>query len=285
MMSRPMSRIALLVLASVVAVGATVTGADARTPPSPSPARIRVLVAGESEAGTLATGSPKGQGPHGLVAQPSLVLWDSTLLACSISTAPVFILSDGSPALNQCGGNGHWQQQWTRDVAATRPDAVFVMAGARDLYDVAGPDGTVIHPGDPVWTARYTADVVELFRILRSSGAPVVAVKPTCYGVNTLPGDEPPVSERLDPARVHAVAAAWTAAARTVGLRLLDLDAITCPNGVADPVIRADGVHFTAAGADRLAPIITAALHRAVTAAARQRGTVPRPRSGPSRHD
>ena len=111
-----------------------------------------MLVVGESEAGTLATGSPKGQGPHGLVAQPSLVLWDSTLLACSISTAPVFILSDGSPALNQCGGNGHWQQQWPRDVAATQPDAVFVMAGARDLYDVAGPDGTVIHPGDPVWT-------------------------------------------------------------------------------------------------------------------------------------
>jgi lysophospholipase L1-like esterase len=278
------SRLAVLVVALLVGIGGSVTVADAHTPPPPAPARIRVLVVGESEAGTLATGSPKGQGPHGLVAQPSLVLWDSTLLGCSISTVPVFILANGAPALNQCGGNGHWQQQWTRDVLATKPDVVFVMAGARDLFDVAGPDGTVIHPGDPAWTERYTADVRELFRILGSSGAPVVAVKPTCYGANTLPGGEAQASERLDPARVHAVTAAWTAAARASGLRLLDLDAITCPGGVADPVIRADGVHFTAAGADRLAPVITAALHRAVTAAARRRGTVPRPRSGPSRH-
>jgi lysophospholipase L1-like esterase len=261
------SRLALLVVASMVVVVGTVTGADARTPPPPSPARIRVLVVGESEAGTLATGSPKGQGPHGLVSQPGLGLWDSTLLGCSISTAPVFILANGAPALNQCGGNGHWQQQWTRDVVATKPDVVFVMAGARDLFDVAGPDGTVIHPGDPVWNTRYTADVVELFRILRSSGAPVVAVKPTCYGENTLPDAEAQASERLDPVRVHAVTAAWTAAARASRLRLLDLDAITCPDGVADPVIRADGVHFTAAGADRLAPVITAALRKAVATA------------------
>ena len=279
------SRIAVLIVASLIVVLGAVTDADARTPPPPSPARIRVLVVGESEAGTLATGSPKGQGLHGLFAQPSLVLWDSTLLACSISTVPVFILANGAPAVNQCGGNGRWQQQWTRDVLATKPDVVFVMAGARDLFDVAAPGGVVLHPGDPAWNTRYTADVRELFRILRLTGAPVVAVKPTCYGEDTLPGGEPQASERLDPARVHAVTRAWVAAARASGLRLLDLDAITCPGGVADSAIRADGVHFTPAGADQLAPIITAALRRAVTAAARQRGTEPRPRSGRVRRD
>ena len=39
---------------------------------------------------------------------------------------------------------------------------------------------------------------------------------------------------------------------------------MTCPGGVADPVIRADGVHFTTAGADRLASKVDAALHAAV---------------------
>lgn len=260
------SRIAFLVVASMVIALGAVTGACARTPPTR--ARLRVLVVGESQAGTLATGSPKGQGPHGLVAQPGLVLWDSTLLGCSISTVPVFILATGEPALNQCGGNGRWQQQWTRDVIATKPDVVFVMAGARDLFDVAAAGGVVLHPGDPAWKTRYTLDVRELFRILRLTGAPVVAVKPTCYGENTLPGGEAQASERLDPVRVDAVTRAWVAAARASRLRLLDLDAITCPNGVADPVVRADGVHFTAAGADRLAPVITAALRRAVTAPA-----------------
>jgi hypothetical protein len=83
---------------------------------------------------------------------------------------------------------------------------VFVMAGARDLYDVAAPDGGVIHPGDPVWTTQYTADVRELFRILGTTGAPIVGVKPTCFGPDTLPGGEPQAPENLDLARVQAVA-------------------------------------------------------------------------------
>jgi lysophospholipase L1-like esterase len=260
MRSRTVGTIAVFVVASGL-VGA---GAAAATRVPDPPARIRVLVVGESEAGTLAIGSPRGQGPHGLVARPELVLWDSTLLGCSILSAPVVILATGEPVRNQCGGVGRWQQQWTRDVAATKPDAVFLMAGARDLFDVAGPDGIVIHPGDAAWKVLYGADLRHLFGILRARGTPLVAIKPTCYGADTLPDAEPQASERLDAARVAAVAHAWVDAARASRVNLLDVDAITCPGGVADPVLRADGVHFTAAGADRLAPVITAALRRAV---------------------
>ena len=177
-----------------------------------------MLVVGESQAGTLAAGSPLGQGKHGLLAQPGLVLWDRTILGCSISSVPTFILDDGESAKNQCGGAGRWQQQWTADVETTRPDVVFLMAGARDLYDVAGFGGSVIHPGDPVWTAAYTADVTKLFAILQATGAPVVAVKPPgCFGPDTLPGGAPQDPERLDPARVQAVAAVWRSAARRRG--------------------------------------------------------------------
>jgi hypothetical protein len=69
------------------------------------------------------------------------------------------VLADGEHTANRCGGTGYWQQYWATAVQRTKPDVVFVMAGARDLYDVAAPDGGVIHPGDPVWTAQYTADV------------------------------------------------------------------------------------------------------------------------------
>lgn len=268
-------RAAVFVVVSTLAGFGVTNAAGARATATP-PARIRVLVVGESQAGTLAVGSPKGQGLHGLVARPELVLWDSTLLGCSISSVPVVILATGEPVRNQCGGAGRWQQQWTRDVAATKPDVIFLMAGARDLFDVAGPNGIVIHPGDAAWKKLYGADLHELFRILRSGGAPVVAVKPTCYGQNTLPGGEGQASERLDVARVRAVTAAWVDAARASHLHLLDVDAITCPGGVADPVIRADGVHFTAAGADRLAPVITAALLRAVKRAHAAPSTVRR---------
>jgi lysophospholipase L1-like esterase len=249
------------------------------------PEPVRVLLVGESQAGTLAVGAPRPPEPHGLVAQPGLVLWDSTLLGCSISSAPVFVLASGEAVANQCGGTGYWQQHWTAAVHATHPDVVLVMAGARDLYDVAGPDGSIVHPGDPAWTARYTGDVRELFRTLGSTGAPIVAVKPPCFGPNTLPDGEPQVPEKLDPARALAVAAVWESAARASRVHLLDLDDVICPVGVADPAIRADGVHFTVAGADRLAPTVAAALRRAVTAASARRGSAPRPRSGPAARD
>ena len=117
----------------------------------------------------------------------------------------------------------------------------------------------------------------ELFRILGTTGAPIVGVKPTCFGPDTLPGGEPQAPENLDPARVQAVAGAWQAAARGTGVRLLDLDAVMCPGGVADPAIRADGVHFTVAGADRVAPTVATALRRAVREASARRGSA----SGP----
>ena len=278
------SVVALLALGLVGLVGVRpASGRDGAPVPEP----IRVLLVGESQAGTLAVGAPRPPEPHGLVARPGLVLWDSTLLGCSISSARMFVLASGEAVANQCGGTGYWQQHWTAAVRATNPDVVLVMAGARDLYDVAGPDGSILHPGDPSWTAGYTRDVRELFRILGSTGAPIVAVKPPCFGPNTLPDGEPQVPEKLDPARARAVAAAWENAARAsrVHVHVLDLEDVICPGGVADPAIRADGVHFTVAGADRLAPTVAAALHRAVTAASARRGSAPRPRSGPAARD
>ena len=281
MMRRLASPLVVLVaVGSLAVLGAGPAAARGR---ARVPDPIRVLVVGESQAGTLAVGAPRPPDHHGLVAQPGLALWDSTILGCSISSVPTFVLADGEHAANRCGGTGYWQQYWTTAVQRTKPDVVFVMAGARDLYDVAAPDGGVIHPGDPVWTAQYTADVRELFRILGTTGAPIVGVKPTCFGPDTLPGGEPQAPENLDPARVQAVAGAWQAAARGTGVRLLDLDAVMCPGGVADPAIRADGTHFTVAGADRVAPTVATALRRAVREASARRGSAPRPRSGPAR--
>ena len=157
MMRRLASPLVVLVAVGSLAVlgaGPATARGRARVPDP-----IRVLVVGESQAGTLAVGAPRPPDHHGLVAQPGLALWDSTILGCSISSVPTFVLADGEHAANRCGGTGYWQQYWTTAVERTKPDVVFVMAGARDLYDVAAPGGGVIHPGDPVWTAQYTADV------------------------------------------------------------------------------------------------------------------------------
>ena len=81
-----------------------------------SHAPLRVLVVGESEAGTLTAGVPADTGVHGLRAQSDLAITDRTILACSISSVHAFVI-DGQPADNLCGGTGKWQQQWAADVA------------------------------------------------------------------------------------------------------------------------------------------------------------------------
>jgi lysophospholipase L1-like esterase len=247
------------------ATGGTDTPAAATVTVPPPP--LKVLVVGDSQAATLAQGLNADGGHHGLSSQPGVVIWNRAILGCSISSAPVFVI-DGERQNNKCGGVGFWQRQWAQDVVAFHPDAVVVMAGAWDIFDVAGPDGTILSPGQPAWTAAYDRDVAQLFDILRATGAPVVAIDPSCYGHNELPGTDPQAPERLDATRVSAVHQVWVDEARAHGASLAPLDGLLCPGGTSDPSIRPDGAHFGTAGADRAAPLVVQAVHDAVDASA-----------------
>jgi hypothetical protein len=166
---------------------------------------------------------------------------------------------------NKCGGDGFWQRQWADDVRAFQPDAVVVMAGAWDIYDVATDSGT-IGPGDPGWTAGYEHDVGVMFDELHATGAPVVAIEPACFGHNELPGTDPEAPERFDPRRVGAVHRVWVDEAAAHGASFVDLDGMLCPNGSSDASIRPDGAHFGTEGADRTAPVVMSAVHDAIAA-------------------
>jgi hypothetical protein len=171
---------------------------------------------------------------------------------------------NGREEHNKCGGDGIWQQLWPVDVAAFDPDVVVVAAGAWDLYDVVLDDGRVVAPGDATWAVGYEQDVVKMFEDLQSTGAPVVAVVPPCYGENTNPGAEAPPPERQDPARIRAVKHVWTEAAKQTGGTMAPLDDMLCPGGTADAAIRPDGAHYDGAGADRIAPAVMASARAAV---------------------
>ncbi len=237
------------------------------TPGAPTtttlPPVLKVLMAGDSQGATLAQGVHADGGIDGLSAQPGLAVWNRAILGCSIVTAPLFVI-DGNTTTNRCGGSGLWQEQWQSDVDTFLPDAVVVMAGAWDVFDVLGPDGQVLHPGDPAWQSLYVRDLTTLLNELTSKGAAVVAIKPACFGSDSVDGSEPQRSERLDPARLSAITAAWEQATAANRVTLLDLDATLCPNGVSDPAIRPDGAHFTEVGADLLAPRIATAVRKAV---------------------
>jgi peptidoglycan/LPS O-acetylase OafA/YrhL len=236
----------------------------ASTPTQPPPP-LKMLVVGDSQAATLAQGLNADGGHHGLSMQPGVVIWNRAILGCPI-TSRVTIVTRGARLHNKCGGDGYWQRQWSEDVRAFQPDAVVVMAGAWDVYDVEGDTGTTIGPGDPQWTSGYQRDVSLLFDILDSTGAAVVAIEPPCFGRNELAGTEPQVSERLDSTRVNAVHHIWTDEADAHAVTMADLDDLLCPGGQSDSSIRVDGAHFGTAGADRAAPLVVDAARNAIAA-------------------
>ncbi len=240
--------------------------ADVSAPPT-VPGPVKVLVVGDSQAATLAQGVQAAPGVYGLSHLPGWSVWNRAILGCPIISAPTFRF-DGNDITNKCGGAGYWQQQWPGDVTQFAPDAVVAMAGAWDVFDVVQPDGSILHPGDPAWVTMYSNDVRQLLRALGASGAPVVAIKPPCWGESTLVGTDAQIAERMDPARVRAVADVWTKIAREQNVTLLDLDTTLCPQGKTNPAIRPDGAHFDGPGADRMAEPVAKAVERAIAAQA-----------------
>ena len=222
---------------------------DGTAPPVPS-APLKVLVVGDSQAATLAQGVHADPGVYGLSARPGLAVWNRAILGCPIIRAPWFMI-DGERQQNRCGGTGLWERQWTSDVATFQPDAVVVLAGAWDVFDVADPDGTVERPGDAAWTVAYERDLGALIDTLSITGAPVIAVKPPCWGESELAGTDPERPERLDVSRVAAVDTAWRVVVKSHRARLLDLDRVLCPDGQSDAGIRPDGAHFDGPGGSR----------------------------------
>jgi hypothetical protein len=224
---------------------------------------LKLLVVGDSQAATLAQGVQAAPGVYGLSALPGFAVWNRAILGCPIISYPTFRF-DGNNIPNKCGGTGYWQRQWASDVGQFRPDASVVMAGAWDVFDVVLPDGTILRPGDQEWVSHYEADVGALIDSLTATGAPVIAVKPPCWGESTLTGTDPQIAERMDAARVAAVDRAWERVARAHGVTVLDLNAKLCPGGVADPTIRPDGAHFDGSGADTVAPLVANAVRKAI---------------------
>ncbi len=253
--------------------------ASSRRTPAPAGARvdaarrgtggpIKVMVVGDSQGATLAQAFDADPGRHGLTAQPGMAVWNRAILGCSITSAPTFVI-DGARADNRCGAAGVWQEQWARDVATFDPDVVVVHAGAWDLYDVVGPDGRTIRPGDDTWGRAYRADVAALYETVSASGARVVAIRPPCYGDTEVVGGGAVPAERLDATRIAALDAVWSRVARAHGSPLLDLNRVLCPRGRSDPSIRPDGAHYDDGGADRVATLVADAIRLGASTARR----------------
>jgi peptidoglycan/LPS O-acetylase OafA/YrhL/lysophospholipase L1-like esterase len=220
-------------------------------PPAPQPKRL--LVVGDSVALTLGRGIERwGQ-------QRGVSVLNAGKLGCTLldgAKVRGYWGVQDRPA-DACGTRSDWASRLTM----FQPDLVVVMFGAWDVYD-ASWDGTWHAPGDSVWNAHYQANVTDAAQRLRASGANVVWLAPPCFAASPGSGDQD--EPWFDPARIDVLTNIYRSVAGGKGIRLTDITRKSgCP---VDLSVRPDGVHYSDAGADRVAgelgPLFDAEIRR-----------------------
>ena len=117
------------------------------------------------------------------------------------------------------------------------------------------PDGSVAHAGSAAFDAdlparpRHAPGHPARRPARRSSSSSRRATARATWWVPI-----PSIPERRDTARLRGDRRRVDEAARQHGARVLDLDSVLCPGGVADASGRPDGAHFDGAGADVVRP-------------------------------
>jgi len=233
--------------------------------PSPGPP-VKVLLFGDSVALTLGLGlgEPKEQYKYGYT------LADKGILGCGVVDGPEVEVKgtrDGTPLA--CGGPGvtpggpavnePWQNQWQDSMNLTKPNVVVVLAGRWEVAD-REYQGTWTNILSPKFAAYVKRQLDAASNLVTSTGAHMVFLTAPCTNEGEQPDGAPWPED--SPARL----AVYNRLVREVAAQhpqtdsVVDLHAAACPGGkfattVDGQVIRnSDGVHFTVAGGEVLAP-------------------------------
>ncbi|HXK33637.1 MAG TPA: acyltransferase family protein [Dehalococcoidia bacterium] len=264
---------AVIVAVMVTTQGATEQGAptaDARAAPPPA-ARdtTRVLVVGDSVAFTLGRGLERAATGEGLA------VWNQGRLGCGLLRGEA-VLVDGrwTETSPDCTD---WEQRWRAYVDAFQPDVAVVLPGAWDLHD-REVGGRRLAFGTPESDAFAASELEAAIDVLSAEGARVMLV--------TMPPFQQPdlgvaaASPRFDTRRIDAINRIYERVAdeHPDTVTLFDLAGslrLVSARGMADPTLSPDGVHFTDAGADKLARAMLPAIHDAGAARERDEARAP----------
>ena len=221
------------------------------TPPSPH--RVKVLVVGDSIAGSLAIGL------HQVADNADVHIVDEGLPGCSVTTTErVKVLFYDAPPGAPCDSanpNAIFAT-WRRWVDTYNPDVVLYAAPAETFDQEIG--GQWENIGQPSFDAYLTSRFRQAVDVLGAKGAPVVLMTSPYYDSGTQPSGTPwpedvPARVNLDNAAIRRVAASSTAPGGRRGLRLQPqrrgLAGGRYSAAVGSVNVRcADGVHFTRVG-------------------------------------
>lgn len=204
---------------------------------------LRILVVGDSVAFSLAAEfRPEGS-----------VVWDQSRHGCDPSPGDRVAVRSGRDRTPQVCD---WRTDWARAVQAWDPDVVVWHTGTWSTYDRIVDERTY-KIGTPEWHDMEAQVHAEAMRILTAGGAKLIVavVAPAWETARGKPLETTPEeSARRMPLLLEAVR---DAATRVEGVTVLDTSEAICRPDCNRPELRADGVHYSPAGAKVVADWLT----------------------------
>jgi len=257
---------------NVLDTGTTTAPGSARTTTTTYPAPVKVLIVGDSMAGTLGVGLGRVMAQYGVVAV------NEGSPGCSVSMDQMvqvlwFTDPPGAPCVN--GDPGALFAQWRAWVDQFNPDVVLYLARSEVLDQEVG--STWAHLGEPAFDSYVANRFRQAIAVLGSRGAHVVLLTSPFYDTGVQPDGLPWPED--DPSRVttdnqiiESMALTGSGRSRRSGLgtskvTVIDAGAWLSPGGHFSATVDGvaarcnDGVHLTVAGgewlAERILPVIS----------------------------
>jgi len=242
----------------------TTTTSSPGSPPTATP--VRVLLFGDSVALTLGIGlsAPADQAKYGYV------LLDHGILGCGVVNGPeVELMGARDVTPSACNGSPYtpgepldqqpWPNQWLDAINFVKPNVVVLLAGRWEVAD-REYQGTWTNILSPAYAAYVKQQLEQASQLVTGTGAHMVFLTAPCTNEGEQPDGAPWPED--NPARL----AAYNKLVREVAAEhpqtdsVVDLNAAACLRGkftsTLDGVVirNTDGVHFTNAGGELLAP-------------------------------
>ncbi|MBI2703821.1 MAG: hypothetical protein HYX32_00810 [Actinobacteria bacterium] len=215
--------------------GATPPSTSA-APPTTRPLALKVLVAGDSQAYSLALSGMFGQG----ALKVGIVPRAAALLGCGVAQGDGRYV-DGTPFTPNVECQT-WPELWKANYEEVNPDISIIQIGAWEVYDRI-VDGRDLRVGTPEWQQYTLGQLQQGIDILAAAARPVVLLLMPCYdGPVDLGG--PPVAGS-DLGRVGWVneMLKQAGARNPTTTTVVDLGALLCPDGKR--IVTMEGVQVT----------------------------------------
>jgi hypothetical protein len=154
-----------------------------------------------------------------------------------------------------------WTTAWPSWLRQVQPNLVVLLAGRWEVMDrlFLGHRTNILHPGYADYVKHMLEEAVALGT---SAGAHMVLMTAPCYSAGEQPDGSPFPEDNISRVQVYNRLVNEVGAEFPSTVTVQDLYSLACPNGRYKSKIgaaflrRPDGIHFSAAGGQLLAPIL-----------------------------